>query len=979
MDKYLITLIFIFLSTCLYSKDNLEKVSLQLLWEDQFQFAGYYIAKEKGFYRDVGLDVDIKKYDKNETSFEKIINKKATYAIGGSSIISKIDNNNSIMFLYALFQSSPIILLALEDSNISSIRDFIGKKAMFSNESLNGVPLASMLSSEGVKPNMLKLQTNSYNINDLIDKKTDVMSAYISNEPFILKERGIKYKIFNPKDYGFDFYGDILFTSLDEIKKHKDRAIKFKHASLKGWKYAFEHIEESVNLILKKYNTQNKSKDALIFEANKLKELAYYKTDKLGSIDENKIQRIYDIYNLKGLIHNKIEIKKYIFKEKNNIHFTKNEQDFIFKNHTVKYVYDPDWRPFEWKNGLNEHAGIIADILKLVSQRSGIKFEAVNTDSWTESVKLVKLKSVDMFSAVPVTKERKEYLNFTKSNIYSYPAVFVSNTKNKDIILNDIQENIKNKIVGILKSNSLGIYIKNRYAQAKFIELDSMEEGFEKLKNNEIDLFAINAVSANYYITNKGYSDAKIYSSTDYMFELKIALQKNLPPELLSILNKSLRDITAQEKKSIFLKWITLKIQNRTDWTIVWQIIAIGIFLLLIFLYISSHQIKHNRTLSKEINDRKEAEKKLEEINITLDERVKSAVLELEDKNQKLQNANNDFQELLNSTMEMIFISDENQNIIEANKIALELFNIKDISELKNKNLFDTVEKSSKLTVQNALKECSTQPYEINIRIKERGIVPVLASGKNIIRNGKKMRISTLIDISKLKHAQHQLIQQSRLAQMGEMISMIAHQWRQPLSAISATSGSLTLKAKLGKLDNELALELSEKITQYTHHLSTTIDDFRNFFKKNRTKDVTTLENIVNATLNIVELSLKDAHIELIIESTSTKELKTYINEVQQVVLNIIKNAQDALIENNIENPKIILKIEDTTLTISDNAGGIPENIMNKIFTPYFSTKTKKDGTGLGLYMSKTIIQEHCKGELSVYNNQYGATFKIVL
>jgi PAS domain S-box-containing protein len=235
-------------------------------------------------------------------------------------------------------------------------------------------------------------------------------------------------------------------------------------------------------------------------------------------------------------------------------------------------------------------------------------------------------------------------------------------------------------------------------------------------------------------------------------------------------------------------------------------------------------------------------------------------------------------------------------------------------------------------------------------------------------------------EVEKNRQKDKTMLQQSKLAQMGEMISMIAHQWRQPLSAISATSGSLSLKSQIGDIDKQTTIELSNKITEYAQHLSSTIDDFRNFFKENKTQEMTTFKEMLLATLSIVEVSLKNENIaiELNIKTTST-ELLTYVNEVKQVILNIIKNAEDALLDKKIQNPKIIIEIQENRLSISDNAGGIAEEIIERIFEPYFSTKTQKDGTGLGLYMSKTIIEDHCSGELNVSNHKDGATFSIKL
>jgi C4-dicarboxylate-specific signal transduction histidine kinase len=226
-----------------------------------------------------------------------------------------------------------------------------------------------------------------------------------------------------------------------------------------------------------------------------------------------------------------------------------------------------------------------------------------------------------------------------------------------------------------------------------------------------------------------------------------------------------------------------------------------------------------------------------------------------------------------------------------------------------------------------------------------------------------------------------QILQQSRLAQMGEMISMIAHQWRQPLSAISSAGSVINLKAQLGTLDKESALNVSKDIATYTQHLSATIDDFRNFFKQDKSKTPTSYTNIINSVLNIIKVSLANRNIEVILDLNCHDSFMTYSNELKQVIINIVKNAQDVLSEKSIENKYIKIKtfIVDTKhiLEISDNGGGIDDNVIEKIFDPYFSTKLQKDGTGLGLYMSKIIIEDHCKGKLTCHNTEDGVCFRI--
>ena len=228
-----------------------------------------------------------------------------------------------------------------------------------------------------------------------------------------------------------------------------------------------------------------------------------------------------------------------------------------------------------------------------------------------------------------------------------------------------------------------------------------------------------------------------------------------------------------------------------------------------------------------------------------------------------------------------------------------------------------------------------------------------------------------------------QMLEQSRLAQMGEMISMIAHQWRQPLSAITATTGTMTLKIQLDQIEPKDMQDEIQKINTYVQYLSTTISDFRNFFKPDKEKHITSLHEIVHRSIQIIGSLLESEGIRLELFLESKAEFSSYPNELQQVVINLLKNAKDVFNEKDISSPRIFIKTvtldNEVQLSVSDNAGGIPEANLPYIFDPYFTTKEKRDGTGLGLYMSKLIVEDHCCGRLNIENLDDGACFTLIL
>ncbi len=233
------------------------------------------------------------------------------------------------------------------------------------------------------------------------------------------------------------------------------------------------------------------------------------------------------------------------------------------------------------------------------------------------------------------------------------------------------------------------------------------------------------------------------------------------------------------------------------------------------------------------------------------------------------------------------------------------------------------------------------------------------------------------------KQQEQLLIQNSKLAAMGEMVGMIAHQWRQPLSSISTIAGNLQVYIDLEMYEKDQFTGMLEEINNHSQYLSNTINDFRHFFKPDNPRDTVIIDEVIGNTLGIIGKSLEYKNIVLIREYSFKNQILTYPNELMQVFLNIIKNSSDAFVDNEVVNPQIIIRGHETpeyhVVEIEDNAGGIPVDIINMVFDPYFSTKGPSVGTGLGLYMSKLIIEEHCGGELGTWNTSEGACFSVKL
>jgi len=247
----------------------------------------------------------------------------------------------------------------------------------------------------------------------------------------------------------------------------------------------------------------------------------------------------------------------------------------------------------------------------------------------------------------------------------------------------------------------------------------------------------------------------------------------------------------------------------------------------------------------------------------------------------------------------------------------------------------------------------------------------------------KNLELKVQKAIKEVKKKDRAMFHQSRLARMGTMLSMIAHQWRQPLSEVSGILMELETASKFGKADNEMIESFVKESNVHLRFMSNTIEDFRNFFKPDKEKIDFSIDEACNEALTLVFASIKNLNINL--EKTLVKDsiISGYKREFSQVMLNLISNAKDVLNQREISNPQITIEIKtvnnNAIISVEDNAGGVESKYFTRVFEPYFTTKESLKGSGLGLYMSKMIIEKNMGGELSLENTNKGAIFIISL
>ncbi len=338
-----------------------------------------------------------------------------------------------------------------------------------------------------------------------------------------------------------------------------------------------------------------------------------------------------------------------------------------------------------------------------------------------------------------------------------------------------------------------------------------------------------------------------------------------------------------------------------------------------------------------------------------------------------------DLNEIINNAIEGILII-KNGFIQNMNQSLLDILGYENKDELIGNLATGILIPTSK---EKFIKYNSKIFQEISIITKNGDIIPVIIKIKDITFSNEEYKMVSILDLSELKEKERMVVLQSKHSAMGEMISMIAHQWRQPLACVSSIVNRIKLKNNMNKVDKEFLNTVLDEMNDYIQYMSNTIDDFRNFFSIDTKKELISLPEIVLNVQKLINKSFDSQNINIEIEYSELTKRYLFKNELVQIVLNILNNSRDAFLERNVQNPQIKISFfEDESsqnIFIEDNAKGIDEKIITNIFDPYFSTKSKKNGSGLGLYICKTILEKDDQGTIKVENKNDGVLFSIVI
>ena len=615
---------------------------------------------------------------------------------------------------------------------------------------------------------------------------------------------------------------------------------------------------------------------------------------------------------------------------------------------TIKSSSELDYPPFSVVLKDGTASGFSVELLKATLETMGKKVE-FNVDEWSKIKQALKDGKIDVLPAVGITDERKKYYDFTIPYIHMHGAVFTRD----DYQQIKREEDINNKILVVMKDDNAEEYLKRNNIGKEIITFSTYSKAFNALSAGKYDAIVVQKLIGIELLKKLKIKNIKVSGFLLHGFEQKFCFAvKNGDKELLSLLNEGLSIIISNgTHERIYKKWFQ---DTEMDPELNLYFVMASVSLLVLFLIVLIGGLVRNRILKKRVLEKTREQEKI--------------------------------QSYLDVAQVLIMALDNNQNVTMINKKGADILGYKK-EDIIGKNFIENfIPKIIRQDISNLgdkvikQKEINTE-HENHILTKS-GQERLLSWKNSKLLDDEGHTIGILTageDITDKREKEKKYFEQSNLAHMGEMISMIAHQWRQPLSSISSISSTLSFDVMMDNYKKDFFAARLNSIAEISQHLSTTIDDFRNFYKPDKKVVTLQLEELVLKPLSIIRPSLFNNDIEIIEEYNSKEEIEVYDNEMIQVILNLFKNAQDNFQENETKDPYIKIITENRTITICDNGGGIPEDIIEKIFDPYFSTKEEKNGTGLGLHMSKTIIEDHHNGKLNVENRDGGVCFIIEL
>ncbi|MFI3188485.1 hypothetical protein BCS42_04550 [Crenothrix sp. D3] len=559
----------------------LEKVNLQLKWLHQFQFAGYYAAKERGFYAAEGLDVTIFERSPDKDVVQQVISGERNFGVGDSGILSYYARGEPIVGLAAIFQHNPLVFIAKQSSGIISPYEMKGKRLMFDSKGMDNSVLRAVLTEAHLTEKNYTVIKQSFRNEELINDKVDVMSAYLSNEVFYFQQKNIKINIINPQNYGIDFYGDMLFTSQHELLQHQGRAEKFRRATLKGWQYALDHPEELIQLIRKSYHS-TLSLAHLRFEAEVIRKLIMPDVIPLGQIEAGRLRKVAEVYAQLNISQPLSEKKLAQFighsnRGDDNLLIVGSEQDFP---------------PFALGKTNATADGFTVELWRAVAKEAHLK-STIRVLPWNQVLEEFKAEKIDVLINLAQSDERRQFADFTVPHIIVNGALFVRDDNNSI----HSEADVNNKQLIVVNADLAPEYLQEKGWGKQITSVDTAEAGLQLLADGHYDAMLLNKIVGNQTLEKLNISNVKMLPiDIDLSQKFSFAVHKG-DAELLAKINEGLAITKANGTyDKLHEKWFGVyEVKEFLPLIIKYLAFITIVFLLILLMIFYRHHLERQR------------------------------------------------------------------------------------------------------------------------------------------------------------------------------------------------------------------------------------------------------------------------------------------------------------------------------------------------------------------------------------------------
>lgn len=536
---------------------------LQLHWRHQFEFAGFYAALEQGYYRQAGIELSIREYQPELDLVDEVLSQRASFGIWGSQLISERLRGRPIVLLANYFKRSPLVILS--DAEIRLPSDLRGRRLMVPASDIGTISYQIMFREFGLSQADLTLVPHSFSVDEFVRGEVDAMSAFLTDQPYAVRQAGKAFNVLDPNNYGAELYDVNLFTSAELAAAEPARVRAFLAASNRGWAYALEHPQELVELILERYNSQQRSREQLLFEARETAKVMLPKVYPPGSIDPQRLRRMAELYVQIGEADSVAPLQGFVFDAEqqpvsagSSLQLSAEERAWLARHPRLRVSNELDWPPFDYfENGAPK--GYSVGLVKLLAEKLGVDLEFVQGDSWEQLVERFCAGEIDLLQPTDRPARVRECGLFS-SPIIRETTQFLTRKGGRTVhAIDDLFGGTVASPRGWEQTELLRELYGDRL---QLLETSGIREAIEAVRDGRADFTLDFGSVLRHHVHQLGYTNLQVQGIWDKAgkggeFDALYLATPRQQPLLQGLIEKALGQISAAEKEHLQTLWLS--------------------------------------------------------------------------------------------------------------------------------------------------------------------------------------------------------------------------------------------------------------------------------------------------------------------------------------------------------------------------------------------------------------------------------------